>query len=110
MESESVGFSDEEVAFSLLCFPVVNIKPVVLRSHRYPVASRYLSTHEEVELQNDNNMRMSKQQQKTTTITTFFTGMIIEFVVGIDSIDNIELTSDMPRRHCSWLPTSMERP
>jgi hypothetical protein len=42
MESESVGSSDEEeVTFSLLRFPVVNIKPVVLRSHRYPVASRY---------------------------------------------------------------------
>jgi hypothetical protein len=41
MESESVGSSDEEVTFSWLRFPGVNIKPVVLRSYRYPVASRY---------------------------------------------------------------------
>jgi hypothetical protein len=46
MESKSVGYSDEEVAFLLLRFPVVNLKRVVLRSYRYPVASRY--QHEEV--------------------------------------------------------------
>jgi hypothetical protein len=49
MESESVGSSEEEVTFSLLRFPVVNIKPVVLRSHRYPLASRY--QREEVDRQ-----------------------------------------------------------
>jgi hypothetical protein len=61
MESESVGSSDEEeVTFSLLRFPVVNVKPVVLRSHRYLVASRY-KQHE----WNDNDtIYMSNKHQK----------------------------------------------
>jgi hypothetical protein len=59
MESESVRSSDDEVIFSLLRFPVVNIKLVVLRSHRYPVASRYeqhdAEEYEDEQTENDDH-------------------------------------------------------
>jgi hypothetical protein len=72
VESESVGSSDEEVACSLLRFPVVNLKRVVLRSYRYPVASRYQHEEEVKE-----KLISGNNTEKTTTITTFYRSIVV---------------------------------
>jgi hypothetical protein len=62
MESEPVGSGDEEVTFSLLRFPAVNVKPL-LRSRSYAVTSHYQL--EEVELQQRQNTSSNEDDEQT---------------------------------------------
>jgi hypothetical protein len=103
MESESVGSSEEEVTFSLLRFPVVNIKPVV-RSHRYPLASRYQreeevdrqrQQYEDDQTENDDHTDFLQYCWDGDGDEEYFDDCGLEFVgPGDDSIDNIDLTSE----------------
>jgi hypothetical protein len=102
-ESESVGYSDKEVTFSLYRFPSVNVKPL-LRSRSYPVTSHYQQQeeverqrqqHEDEHTENDDYDDFFQQQYNWDDDgDQYFDDCGLDFVSPENAIDNIDLTSE----------------